>query len=69
MVTVTLPRDIPSLQIMAAAYSDAGQMIACTLPEQSEGAAIQTFPFSGENVRLFFLDEEYTPLFPAMTLP
>ena len=68
MVTVTLPRDIPSLQIMAAAYSDAGQMIACTLPEQSEGAAIQTFPFSGENVRLFFLGGNLHPLFPVLLI-
>ena len=39
------------------------------IPELADDSLTKTFPFSGDTIRLFFLDSQWIPLFPALTLP
>lgn len=69
VITISLPCEVPGLHITAAAYGPSGQMTNLLIPELADDSLTKTFPFSGDTIRLFFLDSQWIPLFPALTLP
>lgn len=67
VVHITLPQTISGLNIWAASYNEAGQLISCRPAEQfkEEPLTFRAACFSND-VKLFFLNEETAPLFPVL---
>lgn len=63
-ILITLPNEIPGLQIIAAAYSSAGQMTECQFA-RTQGSTASLSEIAGHDVRFYFLTRDLRPIMPC----
>ena len=69
ILSVSLPRTIPGLTVWVSGYSEAGQMLSCS-PAVCAGEDPLTLQVTvpKSHVKILFLNEEGTPVFPVLPL-